>query len=270
MQNFKEWLNFQLVEGTAVDLPDLVNKYLQGGYPLDAFIKNIRDSFTVRKDSYDLWKKSLNTPEFNQWRVWYNNAKEALIKHLESQGWQSNANPAWLGFNAPNQNNQKTKQDGKTFKRYYTVELKDLGNFISNLPSLAKLLGQIQTNNTLSFKIPNSYGGAMTERDSLVVHFYDKQIDSQVNQMVLQYFKQIGVQPTDRKQKFQDTAPNSGVDIEGKNGGSDTDILAQRFARNIDANKQVLIQMSKTNPNQFSQQLQTIWTTLNQQGNHRS
>lgn len=258
-------MNFKLfLEGSAVALPQLVSNYLTGKIDQGTFSSQIRDAFTVRKDMYDLWNKSKATPEFAQWKKWYEDSRNYLEKFMQQSGWKPSENPGWLQFESPNK--QSNKIDNKTFKRYYTIELNDAVKFIQNIPSLAKLLSQVKTDNSLSFKIPNSYGGLMTERDTLVIHFYDRQADQQIAQSVNTFFQQINLKPTDRASKFNNSAPDSGVDV---NKNSDTVMLAQRFQRNIDGNKQVLTNMLKTNPNQFGQQLQAIWNQLNQEGLHR-
>jgi len=249
----------------AQGMSDLTTKYLQDKLKYEDFESLIRTNYVQR--NMQLWQSNTQgkegfSPRFQQWKEWYNNTKQQLISSMGKIGWSNDENPGWFQFSLPKQNQDKT--DGKTFKLYYSVDVKDCANFVQNLPSLANNLSQVNTQNKLSFKIPSTYSTFMTERDSLVVHFYDQQASQEINQAVRSFFQNAGVTPQDRRKIYQTT--DHGVDRDGK---SDTELLAQKFRQTIDYNKQYLLGLQKTNPSKFTQDLVQLWQNISQTGYHR-
>lgn len=246
------------------DITDLTQRYLTGKLNADAYSKNVRSAFTTNKTNYDLLMKTQNTPEMKQWRAWYKGVVDKISEALTQKGYKWDSNPGWIGWDLPKQLSQK--QANKTFKHYWGVELNQLKNFLPKLTLLATTLEKVPTQNKVSFKVPLTFSGFMTERDSLVIHFYDPQVSTQLKQTGDAFFQQNGITVVNRQQKYNQQAPDSGVDV---NRQSDTEMLALRFLRNIDINKQAFLQLMQYYPDKFTQELNKLWTTLNQQGLHR-
>jgi hypothetical protein len=255
--------NFLILSEYAQGMSDLATRYLQGQIKPEDFEALTRSNYVQR--NMDLWRSNTQggfSPRFQQWKEWYNNIKQQLISSMEKIGWINDENPGWFQFSLPKQNRDKI--DGKTFKLYYSVDVKDCANFVQNLPSLANNLSQVNTQNQLSFKIPSTYSTFMTERDSLVVHFYDKQANQEINQAVISFFQNAGVTPQDRRKIYQTT--DHGVDLDGK---SDTQLVVQKFMQFIDHNKQYLLDLQKRDPSKFTKDLDQLWQHISQKGYHR-
>jgi len=237
-------------------------KYFNGNYVPQTMDNVVRGVFANDEKRLKAWQGQIGSAEDQQWNQIYKKAKADIGMAISGRGWRVDDSGAWLQF-------QKTgtmqKVDGKTHKRYYSFAPDQMANLLKHLPWLADSLGAIPTQGTISFKIPSAWGGFMQERDSLVVHFYDPNIIQQVDQAVQSFVQKSGLQILDRNKHFTG-ASDVGVDI---NGQSDTQLLAQRFMRNVDQNKPVLMQMAQTDPQKFEKTLTDIWKHIVATGTHR-
>ena len=256
--NFRKWFNLNESNYVA-SITDVIKQYLQGSIQINVVSSKAYDFFVQNTEGWNTFNQANKAdPKWQQWRkVWADALKQ--ITTTLSASWEYESNPGWTGWTIKNRNSDKI--DSKTFKRYVSINEKQIVEFLKGLVPLSKLLIQIPTNSQIAFKVSTGFWGFITHRDSLVIHFYDPQIKEQIDQAINQWISQTGLQLKDRSKMAG--ASERGVDA---NKQSDTQILAQRFARVIEHNKQTLSQYDN---NKLGNTINQIWNKVAQEGSHR-
>jgi hypothetical protein len=218
----------------------------------------------IFRATYDRFTKKQELPQstenLQEWRNLYSESLDKLANLLKNN-WNFSGNPSWSGFSLKN----KTKlPDNSNYKIYFTVKnpLEQFQKFMQTLYILANNLNNIPTKHNISFKVPSTSLGAFTHTDTIVIHFGDANIKQQVEQAISSAANATGIESGNREDFYRTT--------QGKDTGegSDTEILAKRFARNVLANKNYLLSLEK-DKNKLLATLLKIWQMINNEGLHR-
>lgn len=184
-------------------------------------------------------------------RNYYYSAKQWLDNQI-SNNWKSGGNMAWAQWSLIGKNKP---QDADNNKIYFTlkdpIETENLRLFFGNLARIANDLANINTELSISFKIPEVYTSFLTHPDTLVIHFRDDDITSDVQNIVN---KHLGNLKADRTQFYR---VDVGRDIRGK---SDTQYKCNKIADYILQYKDYFKNVSEED---FTKQLFSKWIELN-------
>lgn len=171
----------------------------------------------------------------------------------------------WIGFRRLINNPSAMQDDGKkTNKRYISIDLNDLFKTYASLSILAKELNKVVSrpeHDYISFKIPETYSMAMTHKDNIVIHFYDKMAKDQIENAVQNFLNAAGVKESDRSKIGRQ---NFGIDLDNN---SDSDMLAKTIANNLAINKAGIPAMLKR-PD-LKKHLETVFNQVSMQSLHR-
>lgn len=290
---FKAWLNLHevadLPEAQKLSLVDMVAVYLRShtlGKGPETLLANTVHSLITKDHGID--KKTLYTdPNFQQQRNTYRQTLAAADQYAMKYGWfhadhkmgdpnQYLQGADWHQWYRGDKKKGK-KQDGKTFKRYITVPPNDMIKAVSAFPNLLRHLTQVQASSPeqdmIGVKILGDLLSQTSERDNIVIHFYDPNMKQGIEAAIQQWYRDSGVQNIDRTQ-FQ--RPNWGVDQEqGADRNSDSIMVGKQFIRTVMANQQYIqqqINQAATNPTvkkQLADQLTHILGQIAANASHR-
>lgn len=202
----------------------------------------------------------MNPEQFQQSKQAYNSALSQTIQYMNQQGWETPSNAGWQGFNKPN--GQQDKINGQTQKRYLSFNSKDIWNVMKHFVKLITLLGNSQTQGKVSVKIPQTFSGFVGQKDQIVVHFYQPADKQAIEAAVQQWLQTANIKEENRQGMNRTTY---GTDV---NKDSDSMMVGNQVARNLIANKQVLLPMMN-NPQQFAQTIQQMINHISMQASHR-
>jgi len=206
-----------------------------------------------------------NPAQWNQARQTYGQILTQLTTALSQINWQRVDGSGWIQWY---RNGVQTgiKQDDQTPKRYITVAPESIWKALQALPVLARYLNGVQTQpqmELIGFKIASDYTRFVANKDSIVIHYYDPQAKQQIETAVQSFIRSSGISVTDRATLGRS---DFGADA---NNTSDSDVLANRIMRNIDANRNTLMQQV-ANPMALTNTLQHIVSTVTSQATHRT
>ena len=282
MKTFQEWLQdrdqqdesmLQFNEDQMDEIIGELQKIASGqraglGGKIDfRTISSLAYNYLTKHDkTKDLVRNMLkNDPnKYQEWNAKYKELLGLVTNRLSQINWSSDNNGAWQQYNRGGKTGG-VKDDNMTTKRYISINSQDIWNAFQKLPLLAMELNKVQLRpeaDVLSFKIPTSYGAAIELKDTIVIHFYDKSATPQVDNAVQQFLNGAGIKAMDRS-KFGRV--DFGKDISGE---SDSQIIADRFAKYIELNKDKINDFLKI-PN-LKQQLDGILNTLSLKSSHRA
>jgi hypothetical protein len=132
-------------------------------------------------------------PEFDK--------KKELWSSKVNSSFFDSGNQAWRQHTV---NNQFAKSQSGNFKLYFTPNDEDSIKLLDALPRLAQVLQpismQYQTN--MSFKVTSTYSGFLGGNDRLVIHFANKDVRNAVNQAVMQWASNSGINMSGRTHNF--------------------------------------------------------------------
>ena len=159
---------------------------------------------------------------------------------------------------------KKKPQNARNYKVYFTAQnpLNDFQGLIQTLYDLGKKLQNIKTDLPISFKVASNIKVLAFHVDTIVIHFADPNIVSEVQQAIGTVSKKNNLKSEDRDKYSRITV---GRDSDTT---SDTAELSKRFARNVMANKDYILSL-KDNSGMLSSTLLGIWKTINGEGLHR-
>lgn len=243
------------------DISASVIKYLKGLIDHKALNSSIYHFLTIRPDvSNSLMNMVQTNPQqWHQNKTAYKQLIQQLDQAMAKGQWISENDGKWIEWYRGGRK-EGGKVDDKTFKRYVTVDPKDMWTVLQSLTILARFMNNVRTDKLLGFKTSMDYSTFLSHPDNIVIHYYDPNAKIQIEQAVQQFFQQLGIQEGNRQKYGRST---HGTDVSGK---SDSVMIADRIVRNIDANKQIL---SNMNPMQLSQVLHQMFNTVMTQGVHR-
>ena len=226
----------------------------------ERMIKNVTyDHFTQRNS---VKKQLVQDKNFDKdaWKVlWTNSLKQ--VASLLSSNWSFYGENSWSQFSIKG---KKKPDNARNYKVYFTAQnpLEDFQGLVQTLYDLGKKLQNIQTELPISFKVATNVQMLAIHVDTIVIHFADPNIASEVQQAISAVSKKNNLQAEDRDKYLRTTV---GRDSDTT---SDSMELAARFARNVMANKDQIIAI-KDDPGMLSSTLLGIWKTIDSEGAHR-
>lgn len=224
------------------------------------------DYLTKHDDAKTIVRGSLNNDmkKYNEYNAKYKQLLGMITNKLEQMNWSTSDNGAWQQYNRGGIT-RGFKDDMMTTKRYISINPKDIWTAFQKIPVLARGLEKVQLapgTDVLSFKIATGYGAAVEGKDTIVIHFYDRSAGPQVDKAVQEFLNAAGINEMDRA-KFGRT--NFGKDVDGE---SDSQIVADRFAKYIEINKDKIGDFLKMSD--LKQQLKDILHKISMKSSHRA
>ena len=198
--------------------------------------------------------------DVNSWKnIWSESLKK--VEGLLSSNWSFSGGDSWSQFSIKG---KKKPQNARNYKVYFTAQnpLNDFQGLIQTLYDLGKKLQNIKTDLPISFKVASNIKVLAFHVDTIVIHFADPNIVSEVQQAIGTVSKKNNLKSEDRD-KYSRTTVGRDSDTT-----SDTAELSKRFARNVMANKDYILSL-KDDPGMLSSTLLGIWKTINGEGLHR-
>lgn len=224
------------------------------------------DYLTKHDDSKNLVRGAFNNDmkKYNEYNAKYKQLLGLVTNKLKQMNWSTSDNGAWQQYNRGGIT-RGFKDDMMTTKRYISINPNDIWTAFQKLPVLASGLEKVKLapgTDVLSFKVATGYGAAVEGKDTIVIHFYDRSAGPQVDKAVQEFLNAAGINEMDRA-KFGRT--NFGKDVDGE---SDSQIVADRFAKYIEINKDKIGDFLRM-PN-LKQQLQDILHNISMKSSHRA
>lgn len=270
---FKEWIELRenklLIEGDLLD--DVIN-VLQNNSKKNYFnfnlLKNsVYDYLTKYSDKADAVKKMLTSDikKYNEYNTAYKKLLDLVAQRLSNIGYTFYNNGAWAQYDRNGGSGNAKKDENMTTKRYVSLDMNDIWKAFQKLPVLGEALNQIKLRpeaDKLSFKVSGNYGAVMQHKDTIVIHFYDKNAGPQIDQAVQKFLNAAGVKESDRASMGR---VNFGKDADGS---SDSELIALRVSKYFDIYKDKIPQMLRM-PN-FKQQLKSLIYDISMNSSHRA
>lgn len=239
-------------------MPITDNDFSKVAHDLIKLIRNPKKPLT--KDSFEsilynlLTQKhfdaDLFSQEFLQYAPRFEQAKDSIS--LEPQG-KTVSNPGWFGFEPKYTDENFIKKDHEglfavTYKRYYSLLLPEasaqdvvffLIHFYKSLPELFRRLYKLayDSHSKISFKVPNTMAGFLSHQDTLVVHFVNKQLSSQIHEIVLSHFARYGFH---YKKRFHRVDKGFDFKNEAIKKGSHSKLIANILSEHLFKHKDLL------------------------------
>jgi len=252
---------YRTAQNNHQDWAEQVVHYLETQRESPEFmIENITyHHFTQKKDVKKQLVEDKNFDK-NAWKaLWSDSLKK--VNGLLSPNWRFTDSGSWSQFSLEG---KKQPQNARNYKVYFTAQnpLGDFQGLIQTLYDLGKKLQNIQTELPISFKVATNIQMLAYHVDTIVIHFADPNIASEVQKAISAVSKKNNLKAEDRDKYLRTTV---GRDSDTT---SDTNELSKRFARNVVANKDYILSL-KDDPGTLSSTLLDIWKTIDQQGLHR-
>jgi hypothetical protein len=255
---FKEWLIIEedMLQTIMKQLPI----FYKGGIP-DVLMQNMVYHYLTQGVGQGAVQNLMkDSKQYEQYKQVYKNIIDAVTQNLASS-WTIADSGAWVEWYRKG-NHKGIKVNGQTSKRYCSINPNDGWKVLQALPSLARKLDSVKTDpqsDVIGFKIPSNVGVFFSHKDNIVIHFYDVNAASQIDQSVKSFFSEIGVQEMDRSSQGRTAF---GKDV---NGESDSDLAAKQIVRNLRANQATIEQ----DPNGAIKKVQYIINQVAQNASHR-
>lgn len=163
----------------------------------------------------------------------HNNQYKALVSKIEayvrqSDKWEVENTGSWCHFVRKGQRSTDTK----TFKWYGTLKVREIES-IKIVSQIIYEIAKIKTDSEIQIKIPSSYGAFIKHVDSIVVHFHDVSLKSEIEAAA----SKIKPYLADRARLMR---TDFGTDDKAYGDkGSDSMIIAKKFAETFQKNHQV-------------------------------
>ena len=206
-----------------------------------------------------------NDPKkFKEYTQKYQQLLQLLTNKITQLNYTEDDNVGWQSYTRGGKR-KGVKDDNMTTKRYVSINPQEIWTAYQKLPVLASALNKVKLKpeaDVLDFKIPRTYTAAIQYKDSIVIHYYDKEASPQIDLAVQEFLNAAGIKEMDRS-KFNRT--NFGKDVAGE---SDSQIVADRFAKYIELHKDQIPQFLKM-PN-LKQQLEELIKNLSYNSSHRA
>lgn len=271
--NFKQWLISEDVDvkGIMSSLPS----FYQGHIPDNLMANTIYDALTENPPARKVVKDLLQDPaKYKQYNDAYKQTLQMINQHVSKLNWTYASNGAWVEWYR-NGITDGVKSDDKTTKSYVSVDPQQTWEAIKSLPMLMRYLQNIQTapeSPMIGVKVPTNFGSFFQGIDNIVIHYYDKNATSQIEQAISKFQSDAGLNIVDRS-KFGRL--NTGKDIRGideydPKGGSDSMLVARQVVRNLQANRKIIEPQMQSNPQQAMQIVKQIITQVSQNASHRA
>ena len=231
-------------------------------------IKSLTYDYIAKNSEADTAVKNMITSDpkkYTEYNTKYKQLLDMVANKLKNSGYTFVNNGAWAQYNRGDVNPNAKKDDNMTTKRYITLAMNDIWKAFQALPTLGEALNNVKLrpeSNHLSFKVGGNYGTVMHHKDTIVIHFYDKNAGQQVDQAVNTFLNAAGVKESNREQIGR---VNFGKDA---GGTSDSDIVADRISKYFVIHKKEIPNMLKM-PN-FKDELKKLIDNLSMKSSHRA
>jgi hypothetical protein len=266
---FKEWIKLRennlLIEGDLLD--DVISTLKRKEFDTKILQRVVYDYLTQHSDRADAVKKMLTSDikKYSEYNAAYKKLLDLVAQKLSNIGYTFYSTGAWAQYDRNGGSGNAKKDDNMTTKRYVSLDINDIWKAFQKLPVLGEALNKVKLRpeaDKLSFKVSGNYGSAMQHKDTIVIHFYDKNAGPQIDQAVQKFLNAAGVKESDRSSMGR---VNFGKDADGT---SDSDLIALRISKYFDIHKDKIPQMLQM-PN-FKQQLKSLIDNISMNSSHRS
>lgn len=163
----------------------------------------------------------------------HNNQYKALISKLESyvgqsQSWKVENSGAWCHFVKKG----KRGDGDKTFKWYGTLKVREIDS-IKVVSKIIYEIAKLKTEAEIQVKIPANYGAFVKNIDSIVIHYHDQTLKSEIESVA----SHVKPYLADRQRLMRTDFGTDDKSYGDK--GSDSMIIAKKFAETYEKNHQV-------------------------------
>jgi len=206
-----------------------------------------------------------DSKKYSEYNAKYKELLDMIASHLSKIGYTFQNNGAWAQYDRGDVNPDAKKDDDMTTKRYISLGINDIWKAFQKLHVLGEALSNVKLRpevNKLSFKVAGNYGTVMAHKDTIVIHFYDKNANQQIDQAVNQFLNAAGVKESNRATMGR---VNFGKDASGT---SDSDLIADRISKYFVIHKEEIPNMLKM-PN-FKDELKKLIDNMSMKSSHRS
>lgn len=247
------------------DQPKQIALLVQGTL---AFLRGKSGDRTLQSIAYDLLVKDndrsaqaadlhlKSDPVYMQWRERYRDFVGKLGTFATNAGWSVNDGGAWVGFSRAGSSPRNEHN-----KLYISLNTQDPAAELAKLPKLLKALDGIRTDGQIAFKIAANFGTFWSHRDSVVIHF----AHGDDKEAIATAADSVGFDKLDRRALNRAEFGKDGSGDDGQHT-SDSDLLAQRFVRNVKANRATLEGMDEA---KLKQVLVDLLKHISLAGTHR-
>lgn len=266
MIRFRE---FVVLTESVDDVVKMIPSFLAGQTSLLALSQFIYNSLTDNQGAVKAWDAL--GPQKMAYHQHYKQIIAALDNHLKARNWISDANGGWIEWYRGGVKSG-SKLGGRTQKMYITIDPSQIWDVMQKLPGLMRHLDGVKLDpnmSVLGVKVPVAAQGAFTHNDSIVIHFYDPNAATQIQQAIAAFKQEAGVKNVDRsKMGRTDMGVDKKIAGDDMASGSDSQLVARQIARNIEANRGV-IEPVLNNPAQVKGIVTQIMQAVMKQASHR-
>lgn len=194
----------------------------------------------------------------------HNNEYKAIVAKIESyvkqsKDWKVENSGAWCHFVRAGERSESSKTD----KWYATLKERDVDS-IKVVASIIYEIAKIQNAGEIQVKIPSSYGAFIKHVDSIVVHYHDPAVKTEIQKIAGKF-----------RQHFADRArmlrTEFGTDDKAHGDkGSDSMIVAKKFAETVNKNHKVFAKyFNEKDDAEISKILLSVLNQIAQNASHR-
>ena len=164
----------------------------------------------------------------------HNNQYKSLISKIEnyvnqSKSWKTENTGAWCHFVKSGQRSDSTK----TFKWYGTLKVREIDS-IKIVSNVIYEVAKIKTDAEIQIKIPANYGAFIKHIDSIVIHYHDESLKSEIEAIARKFQSYLA----DRTKLMR---TDFGTDDKAYGDkGSDSMIIAKKFSDTIVKNFELI------------------------------
>lgn len=227
-------------------------------YTKNTFEKEIYDYYTLESSDlihseYDRKVKEIenlnSVEEIRKYDVnaFWSKIKSELELMAPKVGWVANTeSPEWFQLEKVGRKSDKNKNSYKIYLTFNKFDHKGkLSSFLyenyMKLPKFLRLLSEENFNGEISFKIGNNFLKSLRHKDSVVIHFKNIEDKDKINSVIsaveFDLVSRESVGRTDLGMDIYDQATGKKM--------SDSQVVADKALRNIEANKDLLERLLK-------------------------
>lgn len=210
--------------------------------------------------------KGLASPEYAEDNKKYNASTDKVLSYAKNIiKWNPDPDGAWVHFIKPG----KRINEHTSFKQYRTLKTRNTDNMEKIVPKILKDLNDLNSDNEIQLKFPEKWGAFLQHIDSIVIHYKDKNLEKPIEDILAKYSSSFANRDNYKRSSI---GVDSTTDTNGnRSHGSDSSIIGEKFAKNVQSNKDVFKTWFETQGDEkTSKKLYDMLRVLQEKSTHRN